>query len=205
MSDRAAHFNTLVKEAAERLKISPESREARHVALMFMVDEAYQARAIAGHLVPIVDLLRLDEALQPYMPRPAEPEHKIEIEFVHGKRVCCPSCKTEFDPHDPAPKPLPPVQPPGQPATPVAAATDAKPFSRPGTVVEIPKKRPDIGAHCRLRLTGLARRLDGWRAWSSRRSRVIVYSVPSSTRLCRSGRGAPTLLLLLHRDHRRHF
>ena len=48
------------------------------------------------------------------------------------------------------------------------------------------------GAYCRPWLIGLAHRLDGSRVWSSRWWRVIVCSVPSSTRLCRSGRSAPT-------------
>ncbi len=159
MSDRPAHLRALVKEVAERLGIPADSREARHVALMYLVDEAYQARAVAGHLVPIADLLKLDEALQPYMPKPAEPEHKLEIVAAQRLVGVCQKCGHHQDVGSLPPPERTASSDTSKPAdvvstgeAPAAEATTVagkqyprKPFSRPpGEVVEMPKKRPNI-------------------------------------------------------------
>src|SRR6516162_3461325 len=66
---RAARYQQLVREAAKQRKCKPTSERAKHVGTLGYAREHFAERLIAGRDVDPVALIRLDDALQQYLPQ----------------------------------------------------------------------------------------------------------------------------------------
>jgi hypothetical protein len=104
MTDKFARLEELKQQLAETLKLPATSDKVEEVAILKLLRESELERLVAGKHIDtraFIDLTRtLSELTPAVMP-------EIKLEIVHGTRVECPSCHTEFNPH--TDKPLPPA------------------------------------------------------------------------------------------------
>jgi hypothetical protein len=125
-------FKAILKEVATDLEIEAGSELCRHVGALRLMRENIQARLLRGERVDPDDLLKIDVALKPYLPK--HDGLQISVNFVEGVQgiYICKCCgeknRLEAGSYTPATPKAPAAEPltadaPCEPANP-SLATD---------------------------------------------------------------------------------